>query len=47
VAVLVNERKAPGCYEVRFDGSGVTSGVYMYRLTAGQYVESRKMILMK
>jgi hypothetical protein len=47
VAVLVNERKAPGSYEVKFDGSNLASGVYLYRLTAGQYVECRKMVLMK
>lgn len=47
VAVLVNERKAPGSYTVQFNASGVASGVYFYRLTAGTYVESRKMVLMK
>jgi hypothetical protein len=34
VAVLVNERKAPGRYEVRFDASGLSSGVYLCRMTA-------------
>jgi hypothetical protein len=47
VSVLVNERKGPGRYEVRFDGSGLSSGVYFYRLTAGQYVECREMVMMK
>jgi hypothetical protein len=47
VVSLVNERKTPGTYEVKFDGSGLSSGVYFYRLTAGAYVESRRMILMK
>jgi hypothetical protein len=47
VAVLVNERKVPGTYEVSFDGAGLASGVYIYRLTAGSFVASRKMILMK
>jgi hypothetical protein len=47
VEVLVSERKAPGRYEVQFNASRLASGVYFYRLTAGQYVESRKMILMK
>jgi len=36
VAVLVNEKKVPGSYEVRFDGSGLASGVYLYRFTARQ-----------
>ena len=47
VAVLVNERRGPGSYEVTFDGSGLSSGVYVYRLIVGNFVESRKMVLMK
>jgi hypothetical protein len=47
VTVLVNENKAPGSYEVRFDGSGLASGVYIYRLTAGTLVQSRTMVLLK
>jgi hypothetical protein len=47
VAILVNEPKAPGIYEVRFDGSGLSSGVYIYRLTAANFIESRKMVILK
>ncbi len=47
VAVLVNERKAPGNYEVAFDASGLASGVYIYRMTAGSVVQSKKMVLLK
>jgi hypothetical protein len=47
VAVLVDEAKAPGSYRVRWDGTGHASGVYVYRLTAGNRVESKRMILMK
>jgi hypothetical protein len=57
VAVLVNERKAPGTYEVSFSaksgsasgggGSGLATGVYIYRMTAGTFMQSRKMVLIK
>ncbi len=47
VALLVNERKPPGQYEVSLDGSGLSSGVYIYRLTAGSFVQSRTMLLVK
>jgi hypothetical protein len=43
----VNERKAPGNYEVRFDAGGLASVVYLYRLTAGDFVQTRKMLLVK
>jgi hypothetical protein len=47
VATLVNEEKAPGRYEVTFDASALASGVYIYRLNAAQYVECRKMVVMR
>jgi predicted GH43/DUF377 family glycosyl hydrolase len=47
VAVLVNERKMPGRYELKFDASGLASGVYLYRLTVGSFVQTRKMIVLK
>jgi hypothetical protein len=47
VAVLQQERATAGRHEVTFDGARLSSGVYICRLTAGKYVESRKMILMK
>jgi endo-1,4-beta-xylanase len=45
VAVLVNEAKKPGSYSVSFDGSGLSSGVYVCRMSAGSYVKTMKMIL--
>jgi hypothetical protein len=45
VAVLVDERKAPGSYTVEFNASRLASGVYLYRLAAGSFVETRKMVL--
>jgi hypothetical protein len=47
VAVLVNERKPAGLYSVDFAGNGLASGVYIYRIVAGNFVSTRKMILMK
>ena len=47
VSTLVDEIKSPGKYEVNFDGSDLTSGVYMYVLTAGNYSQIKKMILLK
>jgi photosystem II stability/assembly factor-like uncharacterized protein len=47
VAVLVNERKNPGRYEATFDARGLSSGVYFYRLEAGSYVQTRKLVLLR
>ncbi len=47
VATLVDAPQAPGTYEVRFDGSRLASGVYYYRLTAGQATATRAMVLAK
>jgi hypothetical protein len=47
VAVLVNERRAPGSYTVNFDASGLAAGVYLYRLKAGSFVQTRKMALVQ
>lgn len=47
VAVLVNESLSPGEYEVSFNGTGYSSGVYFYRLTAGEYSQSKRMVLLK
>jgi 5-hydroxyisourate hydrolase-like protein (transthyretin family) len=47
VAVLMDEKKEPGRYEVRFDGKNLASGVYLYRMQAGQYVETRKLLLIR
>jgi hypothetical protein len=47
VATLVNETEMPGEFEVTFDASGLSSGVYIYRLQAEGYVHSRKLLLLK
>lgn len=47
IEVLVNENKTPGNYTINFDASRLSSGVYMYRMVAGNYMQTRKMILVK
>ncbi|MBK7500345.1 MAG: T9SS type A sorting domain-containing protein [Ignavibacteriales bacterium] len=47
VATLVDEYKSAGTYEVEFNAAKYTSGVYFYRLHAGSFVETKKMILLK
>ncbi len=47
VATLVNERLAAGMYSVRFETQGLASGMYLYRLSSGSFVETRKMLLTK
>jgi hypothetical protein len=46
-AVLVNEKQSPGSYGVNFDGTRLASGIYLYRLEAGENVQVRKMVLLK
>jgi len=47
VATLVNEYKPTGSYEVEFDASRLSSGVYFYQLRTGEYVQTKKMILLR
>jgi hypothetical protein len=47
VSVLVNEKKGVGVHEVKFDGSGLSSGVYFYRLRDGDFIQTRKLLLLR
>ncbi len=47
VAVLVNQKQNPGTYSVTFNANNYASGIYFYRLTTGDFVSVKKMILMK
>jgi len=47
VSSLVNELKQPGKYEINFDASSLSSGTYFYRIQAGSFIETKKMVLLK
>lgn len=47
VATLANEEMKPGNYEVTWDASGMASGVYLYRLQAKDFVEAKKLVLLR
>jgi hypothetical protein len=47
VATLVNETEDAGFHDVRFDGTGLASGVYFYRLEAGNFIQTRELILLR
>ncbi len=47
IATLVNEVQSPGKYNIRFNGDGLSSGIYLYQLKFGDKIQTRKMILLK
>jgi hypothetical protein len=47
LATLVNEVKEPGMYTVQFDGSNLASGAYFYQLQAGEFIQIRKLLLLR
>jgi hypothetical protein len=47
ITTLVQGEKTVGSYEVEFDATALPSGTYFYRLQAGNFVETKKMVLMK
>ena len=47
ITTLVNEQLSPGTYEVEWSASDFASGVYFYKLTAGEFTETKRMVLVK
>jgi hypothetical protein len=47
VASLVDKQQSAGDYNIQFDGSNLSSGIYIYKIQAGQYAATRKLILLK
>ena len=47
VATLITEYREAGRYEITFNASDLSSGIYFYRLQAGDFVETKKMILLR
>jgi len=47
VATLVNETRPAGVFTVQFDGGSLSSGLYFYRMRAGEYVQTKKLVVLK
>jgi hypothetical protein len=47
IKTLVSQELNAGTYLVNFDAQGITSGVYFYRISAGDFTDTKKMILVK
>ena len=47
VSTLINTQKEAGFHSVQFNGSGLSSGVYLYRIQAGDFVQVKKLLLVK
>ena len=47
VAALVNDYKIPGSYNIIFNAASLSSGVYFYKISAGEFSKNKKMILVK
>ena len=47
IATLVDETRQAGYYSEQFDATGLASGLYFYRLQAGEFVDTKKLLLLK
>ena len=47
IGTLVNEEKSIGNFETKFDATGLPGGIYFYRIVAGEFIETKKMVLLR
>jgi hypothetical protein len=47
VATLVNESQEAGFHDVKFEGTNLASGVYLYRIQAGSFIQTKKLLLLR
>jgi hypothetical protein len=47
ISLLVNAYLKPGSYEISFDATGLSSGVYFYKISVGSFTDVKKMVLLK
>jgi hypothetical protein len=47
IEIIVNENQQPGSYEVKWDASNISSGIYFYQLKTKDFVDTKKMIVLK
>lgn len=47
VAILINHKMTPGSYKVKFNASGLSSGIYYYKIHAGEFQSIKKMLLLQ
>ena len=47
VATLLNEVMQTGYHQIELNGAGLTSGIYLYRITAGEFISTKKFVIMK
>jgi hypothetical protein len=47
VMTLINEIKPAGIYKIQFDGSSLSSGMYFYKIEAGNFTQTKRMLLIK